>query len=96
MARSIDDIDLMVVPKTGRSRGCNGYPAVLFLLHPIHSRFTVINFADTMAFACVVEDPFSCSRLPGVNVSNDANVSHLVQVHTRSLSWNVRPPAAEQ
>src|SRR5437667_7772478 len=62
------------IPETGgRGRG-DGDPPLLLLLHPIHRRGAVVDFADLVVLPRVIEDALGCSRLPGIDVRHDADV----------------------
>ena len=76
MTRRIDNIDLMIPPKTGRRRTGNGNPPLLFLLHPIHGGSTFMDFAHLIDFAGVIEDTLRRGSLAGINVGHDANVAN--------------------
>src|SRR4029077_11505352 len=54
----IDDVDTVLFPVAGRRCGGDGDAALLFLLHEVHGRGAVMDFADLMALAGVVEDAF--------------------------------------
>ena len=71
----VDDVDLMVLPVAGNRGTCYRNSPILFLFHPVHDRFTVIDFADAVTLSGVVEDSFSSSCLAGIDVSHDADVS---------------------
>ena len=46
MPRRIDDVDSMILPKTGRRRRSDRNAALLLLHHPIHRRRAVVHLAD--------------------------------------------------
>jgi hypothetical protein len=58
----------------GRGRG-DGDAALLLLLHPVHGRGAVVDFADLVALAGVIEDALGRRGLAGVDVRHDADVA---------------------
>ena len=77
---SVDDVNLIVVPKTGRGRGGNGDTAFLFLFHPVHSRSAIVRFTDLVVNTGVEQDAFRRGRLTSIDVCHDANVADLFEV----------------
>ena len=75
VARRVDDVEALVLPEGGRRGGRDGDAALLLLLHPVHRRGAVVDFADLMRLAGIVEDALSRRRLPGINVSHDAEIT---------------------
>ncbi len=83
--RGIDDIDPALVrlgfasprPVAGGSRGSNGYTALLFLYHPVHSSGTVVRFAYLVVNTCIKENSLGSSRLAGVDVRHNTDVSRM-------------------
>ena len=71
----VDDVEALAVPDRGGGRGGDGDPPLLLLLHPVHGGRAVMDFADLMALAGVVEDPLRGRGLPGIDVGHDAEVS---------------------
>jgi hypothetical protein len=76
--RSVDDVNPVVSPETGRRSSRNRNAALPLLLHPIHRRRTFVNLTHLVRDPGIVENTFSCRRLTGINVSHDANVSSLL------------------
>ena len=75
VAGRVDDVQPLAVPqRSGRGRR-NGDAALLLLLHPVHGRGAVMDFADLMALAGVVEDALGRRRLAGIDVRHDAEVA---------------------
>jgi hypothetical protein len=66
----------MIFPVGGSSRALDGNSTFLFLFHPVHYRFPIVNFADAVAFSGVIENPFGSGGFPGVNMSHDADITH--------------------
>jgi len=54
MARRIDDVDLVVAPKGGRRCALDGDTPLLFLIHPVHRRLAVVDFADFVCLARII------------------------------------------
>ena len=79
------DIDTMVPPETGRCRGRDRYTALPLLLHPVHRRSAIINFAYPVVGASIEEDPFRCSRLPCIDVRHDPHISYSI-VHCKPVT----------
>ena len=76
----VDDVDLVVFPEAGGSRGGDGDPPLLLLLHPVHGGGAVVHLTDLVADTGVVEDALRRRRLSGVDVRHDADVADLGQV----------------
>jgi len=64
-----------VDPETG-GRGRRDRDAALsFLIHEVHGRGAVMDFADLVGLAGVIEDPLGRRRLAGIDVGHDAEVA---------------------
>ena len=81
VARGIDDVDAMLgevvlhpLPEARGRRGSDRDAALLFLLHVVHDRSTVVHFADLVRNAGVEKDALGRGRLPRVDVRGDADV----------------------
>src|SRR6185295_2800045 len=72
--RSIDNVNAMVSPETGRRSSRNRNATLPFLLHPIHRRRTFVNLTHLVGDPGVEEDALSGCRLTGINMSHDADV----------------------
>ena len=57
------------------ARAGDGDAALLLLLHPVHGRGAVVDFADLMGLAGVVEDPLGGRGLARVDVGHDPEVA---------------------
>ena len=79
VAGSVDQVDLMTAPFTGRCSRGDGDAALLLLLHPVHRRHTFVGLANAMGTAGVIQDAFGRSRLAGVNVGHDADVAYVIK-----------------
>ena len=78
VAGGVDDVEALAVPHGGGGGRGDGDPPLLLLLHPVHGRGAVVDFADLMALARVVENPLGGRRLAGVDVRHDAEVAVVV------------------
>src|SRR3546814_7060119 len=56
-------IALIGLPQTGGRRGRDRDAAFLFLLHPVHRRGAVMDFADLVRLAGVIEEDRKSTRL---------------------------------
>src|SRR5271170_541944 len=75
MAGRVDDVETLILPKSGgRGRG-DGDAAFLLLLHPVHRRGAVMDFADLMRLARIVQNPLGCRRLARIDMGHDAEVA---------------------
>ena len=75
VARGVDDVDAVVVPNgRGRSRR-DGDATLLLLRHVVHGRRAVVDLADLVALAGVVEDALGRGGLARVDVGHDADVA---------------------
>ena len=52
----------------------------MLLLHPVHRGAAVVDLADLVVDAGVVEDALGRRRLAGIDVGHDADVANLAQV----------------
>ena len=77
MTWGVNDVDLVVLPRTGGGGGSNRDSALLLLLHPVHRGGTFVHFTDLVGDACVEQDALSRRGLTRVDVRHDADVAHL-------------------
>ena len=75
VAGRVDDVEALVLPERGRRGGRDRDAALLLLLHPVHRRGAVVDFADLVRLAGVVEDALGRRRLPGIDVGHDAEIA---------------------
>src|SRR5208337_3070884 len=75
MAGGVDNVETLIMPESGRRGGRDGDAALLLLLHPVHGRGAVVDFADLMGLARVVEDALRRRRLSGIDVGHDAEIT---------------------
>jgi len=71
----VDNVDPMVFPETGRSGGGNGNPPLAFLDHPVHFGGAIMDFADLVGPAGVIQDSFGGRSFTGVNMGHDADIA---------------------
>ncbi len=76
----VDDVDLVLVPEARRRGGRDRDAALLLLGHPVHRGGAVVDLADLVSDARVVQDALGGGGLAGIDVSHDADVADLVQV----------------
>ena len=75
VAGGVDDVDAVVVPDArGGGRG-DGDATLLLLRHVVHGRRAVVDLADLVALAGVVEDALGRRGLARVDVGHDADVA---------------------
>ena len=67
-------VDAVSFPETGGCSAGNRDTALLFLLHPIHRRRTLVHLADLVRDASVIKDTFGGGGLTGIDVGHDADV----------------------
>jgi hypothetical protein len=79
MTRSVNNVNLTAFPVSGSRRALDCNSAFLLLFHPVHNSFAVIDFAYTVAFSGVKENPLGSGSFSGVNMSHDADITHCTQ-----------------
>ena len=65
----------MVKPETGRRRGCDRNPPLLFLNHPVHGRGALMNLANLVVNPGIIQDPLGRGGLPSVDVGHDPDIT---------------------
>src|SRR5206468_10265837 len=75
------------LPEGGRGGRRDGDAALLLLLHPVHGRGAVMDFADLMRLAGVVEDALGRRGLAGIDVRHDADVAIVRDGGCASHDW---------
>ena len=89
VARGVDDVDavtvllecnrillgLRVAPVAGGSSGSDGDTTLLLLNHPVHGSAAIMDFADLVVDAGVVQNTLGGSRLTSINVGHNADIS---------------------
>ena len=66
---------LVVAPEAGGRGGGDGDAALLLLLHPVHRRGALVDLADLVVDARVVEDALGGRGLARIDVRHDADVA---------------------
>ena len=74
VAGSINDIDANVAPETRSRGGGNGDPALLLLLHPVHSCSAFMDLSDAVRPPGIEKDAFRRSGLTSIDVGHDADI----------------------
>ena len=82
----VDDVDRVVVPVARRRRRRDRDAALLLLDHPVHGRGALVDLADLVVAARVVQDPLGRRRLARVDVGHDPDVADLVE-RDRPRPW---------
>ena len=75
VAGGVDDVDAVVVPDAVGGRGGDGDAPLLLLVHPVHGGGPVVDLADLVVAARVVEDPLGGGGLARVDVGHDPDVA---------------------
>ena len=92
VARGVDDLDDVVLPEARGGGGGDGHAALLLLNHPVHGGCTVVDLADLVGLAGVVQDALGGSRLTSIDVGHDADVAKVFELvlnfcHVSLLPW---------
>mmetsp|Transcript_16906 Transcript_16906/g.45368 ORF Transcript_16906/g.45368 Transcript_16906/m.45368 type:complete len:533 (+) Transcript_16906:948-2546(+) len=80
VARGVDNVDTSVLPESRGGGSGDGDAALLLLGHIVHGGGAVVDLADFVGLAGVVEDTLGGGGLAGVDVGHDANVAVVLQV----------------
>src|SRR5471032_2647268 len=75
MTGRVDDVDPVFFPVAGRRGRRDGDVALLFLFHEIHGGGAVMDFANLMRLAGVIENALSRRRLAGIDMRGNADVA---------------------
>ncbi len=75
MAWSIDDVDPVIVPETGRRSRRDRDPALLLLLHPIHRCGAFMHFTDLVGLTGIIKDALGRRGFASVDVRHDTDVA---------------------
>jgi hypothetical protein len=65
----------MLFPEAGGCSAGNGNTALLFLLHPVHDRFTVMDLSQAVGHPCIEQDALRGRGLTSVDVGHKANIT---------------------
>ena len=79
VAGSVDQVDLMTAPFTGRRSGGDGDATLLLLLHPVHGRHALVHLADAVGTTGVIQDALGGRGLSGIDMRHDAYVAYMIQ-----------------
>ena len=75
----INDVDAMLCSQSRPVRSCRGrrnrYPALLFLLHPVHCSSAIMHLTYSMHTTGVKKNALRRRGLAGIDVRHDADVS---------------------
>ena len=83
VAGRVDDVDPVVAPLAGGGRRRDGDAALLLLDHPVHDRGALVDLADLVGLAGVVEDALGRRGLARVDVGHDPDVAGRARAGTR-------------
>ena len=75
VAGRVDDVDAVIAPEGGGGGRGDGDAAFLLLLHEVHGGGAVMDFADLMALARVIENALGRRRLAGIDMRGNADVA---------------------
>ena len=79
MPRGINDVDVMILPIASYRCAGNSDATLSLLLHPVGSCFAFMHLTNLMRQSCPVKDALRGSRLAGINVCNDPDITKLTQ-----------------
>src|SRR5665647_3552759 len=91
VSRRVDDVDAVLRPRAlfvglavthpeaGRGGRGDRDAALLLLLHPIHRRGAFMHLADLVVLSRIVKNTLGRRRLPGIDVSHDADVPVILE-----------------
>ena len=77
MSRRVDDVDRVSLPLARNGRRVNRDPPLGLLAVEVGDGRAVIDVPHAMGHARIKQDAFGGRRLPGINVSDDADVANL-------------------
>ncbi len=92
VAGGVDDVEALLFPEGGRRGGRDGDAAFLLLVHPVHGGGAVVDFADLVGLAGVIQDPLGRRRLARVDVGHDAEVAvvfDFMRAGHESVPWGL-------
>src|SRR5262249_38173285 len=78
VARSINNIDPMIAPQTGRRCRCNGNPAFLFLNHPVHGGGAFMHLTNLVVDPGVIQDPLGGAMFAGIDARHVADIARFL------------------
>jgi len=90
MARGVNDVHAMVAPERGRRGGRNRDAALLLLLHPVHRGRTVVDLADLVGTAGVVQHTLGGRGLARIDMGHNADIAVLLdRCFATGHDWNL-------
>jgi hypothetical protein len=63
-----------------RNSGGNGNSPFLFIRHPVHNRFAVMNFTDFVRTAGIIQYPLCNGCLSGIDMGDNTDISYIFNV----------------
>ncbi len=75
VAGRVDDVDPVALPRARGGGGRDGDAALALLDHPVHLRGALVDLADLVGLAGVVQDALGRGRLARVDVRHDPDVA---------------------
>ncbi len=88
VARSVDDVELVVFPEASGGGGLDRDSALGFLFHEVHGGCAVVDLTDFVDLAGELENTFGGGGFARINVGEDADVAVFAEVlHTDSGFW---------
>ena len=76
VSRRVDDIHLHAAPFAEGRGSRYGDAALLLKIHPVHLGFAIMDLADLVRPAGIVQNAFCRRRLTGVNMGHDPNIAY--------------------
>ena len=75
MSGSINNVEAVIVPKTGGSSGLNRNAALLLLIHEVSRGSTVVYLSGLVDLTGELEDTLGGCCFTGINVGEDPDIS---------------------
>ena len=95
VAWRIDDVDAVALPLSRGRGGGDGDAALALLLHPVHGGRALVDFADLVGSAGVVEDALGGGGFTRVDMRDDADIARAFEVsvchESSAQSWVFLP-----
>jgi hypothetical protein len=85
VARSIDEIDLVVVPFESGGCGRDGDTALALISPKVHYRFAIMDLADLVGLAGIKEKPLTNGGFSRINVGDNPDIANPFNRHQRHL-----------
>ena len=79
VAGGVDDVDVHIIPHRGDGGRGDGDAALTLLVHVVGRRVAVMDFADAVRLAGIIQDAFGGRGLAGINMCGDADIADLVE-----------------